>query len=328
MDKNKNNHSFIHKKGLKQRTLRKSIKATGITLHGGQTAMLTLHPAAVNTGIVFRRVDLEQPVEIPARANFVGDTVMQTTLMKDGARIATVEHLMSAMAGLGIDNAYVDVTAPEIPIMDGSAAPFVFLIQSAGIEEQNASKKFIRIKRKILVQDGDKWASFEPFNGFKVSFTIDFDHPLFQSKTQTATLDFSTTSYVKEVSRARTFGFMSEYEKLREMKLALGGSLDNAVVVDDYRVLNDDGLRYDDEFVKHKILDAIGDVYLLGHSLIGAFNGYKSGHGLNNCLLRALLADQEAWEYVAFEDAGMAPVSYQRGLLAAEAFDDPIALHR
>jgi len=220
---------------------------------------------------------------------------------------------------LGIDNAYIDVTASEIPIMDGSAGPFVFLLQSAGIEEQNALKSFIRIKRPIKVEQGDKWACFEPYDGFKISFEIDFNHPLFRTKTQSATIDFSSTSYVKEVSRARTFGFMSDYEKLREMHLALGGSLDNAIVVDDYRILNEDGLRYEDEFVKHKILDAIGDLYLLGHSLIGAFSGYKSGHGLNNLLLRALLADQEAWEYVTFDDAEKAPVSYRRSLLASAA---------
>lgn len=306
-------------RAVKQRTLKNIIKATGITLHGGQTAVLTLRPAPVNTGIIFRRTDLNPIVEIPARAEFVGDTTMQTTLTNNGAKVSTVEHLMSALAGLGIDNAYVDVTAPEVPIMDGSAAPFVFLIQSAGIEEQSVVKKFIRVKQKVEVKEGDKWASFEPFAGFKVSFTIDFDHPLFQSRTQAATIDFSSTSYVKEVSRARTFGFMSQYEKLREMKLALGGSLDNAVVLDDYRVLNDDGLRYEDEFVKHKILDAIGDVYLLGHSLIGCFNGYKSGHGLNNVLLRTLLADSKAWEYVSFEDVAQAPISYQRIFLASEA---------
>lgn len=304
---------------LKQRTLKNVIKATGITLHGGQTAVLTLRPAPINTGIVFHRTDLMPVVSIPARAENVGDTTLQTTLIKDGARIATVEHLLSAMAGLGIDNAHVDITASEIPIMDGSAGPFVFLIQSAGIEEQNACKRFIRIKRKITVDDGDKWASFEPFDGFKVSFTIDFDHPLFQSRTQSATLDFSSTSYIKEVSRARTFGFMSQYEKLRENHLALGGSLDNAVVVDDFRVLNDDGLRYEDEFVKHKILDVVGDVYLLGSSLIGHFSGHKSGHGLNNVLLRTLLSDQEAWEYVTYEDATTAPVSYQRALMTQEA---------
>ncbi len=302
---------------LKQRTLKNVIKATGITLHGGQPAVLTLRPAPINSGIIFRRIDLSPPVDIVAHAENVGDTTMQTTLSKGNVHIATVEHLLSAMAGLGIDNSYIDVTASEIPIMDGSAGPFVFLIQSAGIEEQNAPKRFIRIKRKVKVEDGDKWASFAPFDGFKIGFTIDFDHPLFKSRTQTATLDFSTTSYVKEVSRARTFGFMSQYEKLREMHLALGGSLDNAVVVDDYRVLNEDGLRYEDEFVKHKILDAIGDLYLLGSSLIGEFEGYKSGHALNNILLRKLLAEKDAWEYVTYEDAAEAPISYQRAFTSA-----------
>lgn len=307
-------------RALNQRTLKNVIKAAGITLHGGSTVVMTLRPAPVNTGIIFRRVDCNPIVEIPARAEYVGDTTMQTTLIKDGVRVATVEHLLSAMAGLGIDNAYVDITASEIPIMDGSAGPFVFLLQSAGIEEQNLPKRFIRIKEKITVTDGDKWATFEPFDGFKVAFTIDFDHPLFKNHTQKASLDFSTTSYVKEVSRARTFGFMSQYEKLREANLALGGSLDNAVVVDDYRILNDDGLRYEDEFVKHKILDAIGDVYLLGHSLIGAFDGYKSGHALNNLLIRTLLANAEAWEYVTFEDIQTAPISYRRtGLVSAAA---------
>lgn len=301
-----------HTHAVKQRTLKNVIKATGITLHGGETAMLTLRPAPIDTGIIFRRVDLKPPKEIVARAENVGDTTLQTTLHADGVNIATVEHLLSAMAGMGIDNAYVDVTASEVPIMDGSAAPFIFLIQSAGIEEQNALKRFIRIKRKVLVRDQDKWACFEPYEGFKIAFTIDFDHPLFHSRTQSAELDFSSTSYVKEVSRARTFGFMSQYEKLRENNLALGGSLDNAVVVDDFRVLNDDGLRYEDEFVKHKILDAVGDLYLLGSSLIGQFTGYKSGHALNNKLLRTLLADSKAWEYVTFDDAAKAPISYRR----------------
>jgi len=304
--------NVVHPRALRQRTLKNVIKATGITLHGGETAVLTLRPAPVNTGIIFRRVDLNPPVDIPARAELVGDTTLQSTLIRDSVRVATVEHLLSAMAGLGIDNAYVDITASEIPIMDGSAGPFIFLIQSAGIEEQAALKKFIRIKRPVKVTNGDKWACFEPYEGFKVSFTIDFDHPLIKSRTQSATLDFSSTSYVKEVSRARTFGFMSDYEKLRDMKLALGGSLDNAVVVDDYRILNEDGLRYEDEFVKHKILDAVGDLYLLGSSLIGSFNGYKSGHALNNQLIRTLLADQEAWEYVTFEDVTTAPISYHR----------------
>lgn len=296
---------------LKQRTLKNVINASGITLHSGQDALLTLKPAPIDTGIVFRRIDLDPVVEIKACAENVGDTTMQTTLSRDGVRIATVEHVLSALAGLAIDNAYIDINVPEIPIMDGSAGPFVFLIQSAGIEEQNAAKRFIRIKRKVKVEDGDKWAMFEPFEGFKVSFSIDFDHPLFKNRTQSATLDFSATSYVKEVSRARTFGFMSQYEKLREMHLALGGSLENAVVVDDHRVLNDDGLRYEDEFVKHKILDAIGDLYLLGSSLVGQYDGFKSGHALNNVLLRALLADTDSWEYVTYEDASKAPISYR-----------------
>ncbi len=300
---------------IRQRTLKNVIKATGITLHGGQRAEITLRPAPVNSRILFRRIDLNPIVEIPALAEHVGDTRLSTTLMKGDVRVATVEHLLSAFAGLGIDNAYVDVTASEIPIMDGSAGPFVFLIQSAGIEEQNAPKRFIRIKRKVKIKDGDKWASFEPFNGFKVTFTIDFDHPLFKSHTKTATLDFSSLSYVKEVSRARTFGFMTEFEKLQAMNLARGASLDNAIAIDDFRILNEDGLRYENEFVKHKILDAVGDLYLLGSSLIGAFNGYKSGHALNNKLLRALLAEKDAWEFVTFEDKNTSPISYIRPIL-------------
>ena len=303
---------------IRQRTLKNVIKATGITLHGGERAELTLRPAPPNTGIIFQRVDLEPAVEIKAHAENVGDTRLSTTLMKDGIRVSTVEHLLSAFAGMGIDNAYVDVSAPEIPIMDGSAGPFVFLVQSAGVKEQNAPKRFIRIKRKVTVKDGDKWACFEPFNGFKVTFTIEFDHPVFKMRNKTATLDFSSASYVKEVSRARTFGFMADFEKLRSMNLALGASLDNAVAIDDYRVLNEDGLRYDDEFVRHKILDAVGDLYLLGSSLIGAFNGFKSGHALNNMLLRKLLAKQEAWEYVTFEDPKDAPISYVKPILLVE----------
>lgn len=306
-------------RAFNQRTLKKVIKATGITLHGGHNVVITLRPAPIDTGIIFRRVDCDPIVEIPANTKFVGDTMMQTTLKKDDAHVATVEHLLSAMSGLGIDNAYVDLTAPELPIMDGSAGPFVFLIQSAGIEEQNAPKRFIRIKEKVLVEDGDKLASFEPHNGFKVSFTIDFNHPLFKNHTQEASLDFSTTSYVKEVSRARTFGFLSQYEKLRELNLALGGSLDNAVVVDDYRILNEDGLRYEDEFVKHKILDAIGDIYLLGHNLIGAYDGYKAGHALNSSLVQTLLANTNAWEYITFENIQTAPVAYKRMALATAA---------
>ena len=295
---------------IRQRTLKNVIRATGVGLHTGEKVYLTLRPAAPDSGIIFRRVDLDEPVEIPATPENVGDTTLSTTLIKDGVRISTVEHLLSAMAGLGIDNAYVDLNAAEVPIMDGSAGPFVFLIQSAGIEEQNVAKRFIRIKKPVRVEDGDKWVNFEPFDGFKVAFTIDFDHPAFKDGSQIAEVDFSTTSFVREVSRARTFGFMNQIEQLRANNLALGGSLDNAVVVDDYRVLNEDGLRYVDEFVKHKILDSIGDLYLLGHSLIGSFCGHKSGHALNNELLRALLAQEDAWEEVTFEDAATAPISF------------------
>ncbi|HDP88541.1 MAG TPA: UDP-3-O-acyl-N-acetylglucosamine deacetylase [Thioalkalivibrio sp.] len=297
---------------IRQRTLRNTIRATGVGLHTGEKIILTLRPAAVDTGIVFRRIDLEEPVEIRAHPDNVSETPLSTTLEAGGVRVATVEHLLAALAGLGIDNLYVDLTAPEVPIMDGSASPFVFLIQSAGIEEQAAPKRFIRIKRPVQVEDGDKWARFEPHDGFKVGFTIDFDHPVFRQSGQQAELDFSTTSFVKEVSRARTFGFMRDIEQLRERQLVLGGSLDNAVMLDDYRVLNEDGLRYEDEFVKHKILDAIGDLYLLGHSLIGAFSGHKSGSALNNRLLRALLADEEAWEEVVFENERTSPVSYNK----------------
>lgn len=297
---------------INQRTLKNVIRATGVGLHTGEKVYLTLRPAAPDTGIVFRRIDLSPPVEIPATAENVGDTTLSSTLVKGDVRISTVEHLLSAFAGLGIDNAYIDLSAPEVPIMDGSAGPFVFLIQSAGIEDQIAPKHFIRIKHTVIVEDGDKWARFDPFDGFKVSFGIDFDHPVFKGRSQTAEVDFSTTSFVKEVSRARTFGFMNELESLRAHNLALGGSLDNAIVVDDYRILNDDGLRYEDEFVKHKILDAIGDLYLLGRSLIGAFSGYKSGHALNNRLLCALQADESAWELVTFEDPKKAPISFMQ----------------
>ncbi len=298
---------------IRQRTLKNVIRATGVGLHSGEKVYMTLRPAAADTGIIFRRTDFARPVEIKAQAELVGDTSLCTALVQGDVRVMTIEHLLSAMAGLGIDNAYVDLSTAEVPIMDGSAGPFVFLLQSAGIEEQNKPKRFIRIKSPVKVEDGDKWARFEPFEGFKVGFTIDFNHPMFQKSVSSAEIDFSTTSFVKEVSRARTFGFMKDIEYLRERNLALGGSMDNAIVLDDYRVLNEDGLRYEDEFVKHKILDAIGDLYLLGHSLIGAFYGYKSGHALNNRLLRALLAEQSAWEYVTFDDevaASTAPISY------------------
>ena len=293
---------------IKQRTLKNVIRATGVGLHTGRKVFLTLRPAPADTGITFRREDLSPQVEIVARSENVGDTSLSTSLVKDNVRISTVEHLLSAFAGLGIDNAYVDLSAAEVPIMDGSAGPFVFLIQSAGVEEQNKAKLFIRVKRNIDVKDGDKWAKFEPFDGFKVSFAIEFDHPFFQQRSKFAEIDFSTTSFVKEVSRARTFGFMRDVELLREQNLALGGSLDNAIVVDDYRVLNEDGLRYEDEFVKHKILDAIGDLYLLGHSLIGAFHGYKSGHELNNRLLRKMLATEDAWDLISYDSEEEAPI--------------------
>lgn len=302
---------------IKQRTLKNVIRATGIGLHTGKKVYLTLRPAAIDTGIVFRRVDLDIPVEIAAKPENVGDTRLSTTLEKDGVKVSTVEHLLSAFAGLGIDNAYIDLSAPEVPIMDGSAGPFVFLLQSAGIEEQNAAKRFIKIKRTVLVEEADKWARFDPFEGFKVSFNIDFEHPVFRHRSQSTTVDFSTTSFVKEVSRARTFGFMRDIERLREEDLALGGSLDNAIVMDDYRVLNEDGLRYEDEFVKHKVLDAIGDLYLLGCSLIGEFSGCRSGHALNNRLLRTLLAQKDAWQVVTFDDASHAPISFTQPILVS-----------
>jgi len=301
---------------IRQRTLRHDIRAMGVGLHTGEKVYLTLKPAPVDTGIVFKRVDLDPVVELLARTENVGDTRLSTSLGVGKWQVSTVEHLLSAMAGLGIDNAFVEVTAAEVPIMDGSASPFVFLLQSAGIQEQAAPKKFIRIKKYVRVEDGDKWAVLEPFEGFKVSLELDFKHPVLKNSSQSATLDFSSTSYVKEVSRARTFGFMADYEWLRANNLALGGSLDNAVVLDDHKVINEDGLRYKDEFVKHKILDAVGDLSLLGRSLIGAFSGFKSGHALNNALLRALLADTMAWEEVTFEQ-GEAPIAYQHPLMVA-----------
>ncbi|HTX06935.1 MAG TPA: UDP-3-O-acyl-N-acetylglucosamine deacetylase [Steroidobacteraceae bacterium] len=293
-----------------QRTLKNSIRATGVGLHTGKKVLMTLRPAPPDTGILFRRTDLPQAGEVLARAENVSDTLLGTTLGRGASRVSTVEHLLSAFAGLGVDNAIVELSAPEVPIMDGSAGPFVFLLQSAGIEEQSEPKHFIRIKRRLRVEDGDKWAEFSPFDGFKVNFEIEFNHPIFKRRAQRASMDFSTTSFLKEVSRARTFGFMRDLESLRERNLALGGNLDNAIVLDDFRVLNEDGLRYEDEFVKHKILDAIGDLYLLGHSLIGEFSGHKSGHALNNRLLRALLADATTWEKVAFESYADAPISY------------------
>jgi UDP-3-O-[3-hydroxymyristoyl] N-acetylglucosamine deacetylase len=292
---------------IRQRTLKNIVRATGVGLHTGEKVYLALRPAAPDTGIVFRRTDLQEPVDLKADPYTVGDTRLSSCLEKDGVRVSTVEHLMSALAGLGIDNAYVDLTAPEVPIMDGSAGPFVFLLQSAGIEEQKAPKKFIRVLEAVEVREGDKWVRFEPHNGFKLELAIDFDHPVLERSRQSVCVDFAHTSYIKEVSRARTFGFMQDVEAMREQGLALGGSLDNAIVMDEYRVLNSDGLRYEDEFVKHKLLDAIGDLYLLGHPLIGAFSGYKSGHALNNMLLRRLIEERQAWEYVSFERVEDAP---------------------
>jgi UDP-3-O-[3-hydroxymyristoyl] N-acetylglucosamine deacetylase len=295
---------------IRQRTLKNKICATGVGVHTGEKVYLTLRPAAPDTGIVFRRIDLDPAVDIPARAEFISDTSMCTCLSKDGARVATVEHLLSALAGLGIDNAYVDIDAPEIPIMDGSSGPFVFLIQSAGVVEQNALKKFLRIKRKVEVSFGDKIVSVEPHAGFKVRFKIDFEHPAFDQANQFAELDFSQASYVREVSRARTFGFLSDFEHLRKNNLALGASLDNAIALDEFKVLNQDGLRYEDEFVKHKVLDVIGDLYLLGYSMIGEFTGVKSGHEMNSKLLTKILADEKAFEMVTFDDAASLPINF------------------
>lgn len=299
---------------IKQRTLKNSIRATGVGLHSGDKVWLTLHPAPANTGINIRRVDLKPPVTIKSAPENVGETLLSTTLVKDGVKIATVEHLLSAFAGLGIDNALVEITAAEIPIMDGSAGPFVFLLQAAGTVQQDSPKKYIRIKKEIKVVSGDKWAMFIPFDGFKVTFTIDFDHPAFPDHLKTSVMDFSTTTFIKEVSRARTFGFMKDIEFLRQNNLALGGSIDNAIVVDDNKVLNEDGLRYADEFVKHKILDAIGDFYLLGSNLIGESKSFKSGHSLNNALVRALQQTPDAWEYATFNSIDDAPINFMHGI--------------
>ena len=302
---------------LRQRTLKTAIRATGVGLHGGQKVYMTLRPAPANTGIVFRRVDLDEPVDVPADARLVAETMLGTTLIRDGARVATVEHLMSALAGMRIDNLFIDLGAAEVPIMDGSAAPFVFLIQSAGIEEQNAPRRFVRIRKAVEIRDGDKWARLTPYNGFRVNFEIDFPHPVFRKHPQQASIEFSTSSFLREISRARTFGFMRDIEALRARNLTLGGSMDNAIVLDDYRVLNEDGLRYNDEFVRHKILDAIGDLYLFGPSLLGEYSGYKSGHEMNNKLLLALHAQPETWEEVVFQDARRAPRAYRpQGALA------------
>ena len=297
---------------IKQRTLKTAVQATGVGLHSGVKVEMTLRPAAPDSGVVFRRMDLSPPAELRADPYRVTDTRLCSMLESGAAKVSTVEHLMSALAGLGIDNVIVDLTGPEIPIMDGSSAPFVFLLQSAGIVEQNAFKRYVRITRPIEVRDGDKWARFVPHHGFKIEFTIDFDHPVFEKSGKTVSIDFADDAYTREVARARTFGFMHEVEALRNSGLALGGSLDNAIVMDEFRVLNQDGLRYDDEFVKHKVLDAIGDLYLLGHPIIGAFEAYKSGHALNNALLRELLQQQTSWEWVSFEQEADVPPAFLR----------------
>ena len=301
---------------IRQRTLKNVIRATGVGLHSGEKVYMTLRPAAPDTGIVFRRTDFSRPVEIRADAMLVGDTSLCTALVKNEVRVMTIEHLLSAMAGLGIDNAYVDLSTAEVPIMDGSAGPFVFLLQSAGIAEQSAPKRFIRVRKTVEVREGDKVARFEPHDGFRIGFTVVFDHPAIPTAQSRAEIEFSTTSYVKEVSRARTFGFMRDLEFMRERNLGLGGSMDNAIVLDEFRVLNDDGLRYADEFVRHKILDAVGDLYLAGRPVIGAFEGYKSGHALNNKLVRALLDDVTAWDEVTFDDPAAAPVVYGNPAIA------------
>ena len=301
----------------RQRTLKNVIRATGVGLHSGEKVFLTLRPAPIDTGIVFRRVDLDPVTEIPAQGDLVTETTLCTGLSSGPAKVQTVEHLLSAMAGLGIDNAYVDLSAAEVPIMDGSAGPFVFLLQSAGIAEQDAPKRFIRILREVEVREGDKWARFTPHDGFRLDFTVEFNHPAIPAAQSSASVDFSTARYIKEVSRARTFGFMRDLEYMRERNLGLGGSMDNAIVLDEFRVLNEDGLRYTDEFVRHKILDAIGDLYLAGRPILGAYEGFKSGHALNNKLVRALLAETSAWEEVTFEDrAAPSPVTYATPALA------------
>jgi len=296
---------------IKQRTIKQAVSVTGIGLHKGEKVTMTLRPAPANFGIVYRRIDLEPFVDIPARANAVGDTMLCTCLNNDeGHSISTIEHLSSAMAGLGVDNLIVEVDSDELPIMDGSASPFIFLLQSAGIEEQNAVKKFIQVRKTVRVEDGDKWAEFVPYDGFRVDFEIDFDHPVIRQTKQRMVMDFSSESYIDDVSRARTFGFMKDLEFMHARNLALGGSMENAVALDEYRVLNNEGLRYEDEFVKHKILDAVGDLYLGGHSIIGELRAYKSGHGLNNKLLNALMENQSAWEYVSYETENELPIRY------------------
>jgi len=297
---------------MRQRTLKSLVSASGVGLHSGQKVRMTLRPAPADTGIVFRRVDLPSPVDIPARADLVGETRMSSCLVRDGVKINTVEHLMSALGGLGVDNAYVDLDAAELPILDGSAGPFVLLIQQAGLEQQAAPKRFLRVRRSVQVTEGDKWARLDPYDGYKLSFSIDFRHPVIERSTQSVSIDFAETSYVKEIARARTFGFMHDVEDLRDSGLALGGGLDNAVVLDEYRVLNAEGLRFADEFIRHKLLDANGDLYLLGKPLLAAFSAHKSGHALNNRLLRALLADAGALETVSFERPELAPAGVAR----------------
>jgi UDP-3-O-[3-hydroxymyristoyl] N-acetylglucosamine deacetylase len=292
---------------LRQRTLKSIVSATGVGLHTGQKVRMSLRPAQPDTGVVFRRLDLPGAADVPARADLVGETRLCSCLVSGGTKIYTIEHLMSALAGLGVDNAYVDLDGPEVPIMDGSAAPFVLLIQQAGMEEQGAPKRFLRIKKRIEAKDGDKWAVLEPYEGFKLSFSIVYDHPVIEKSNTSLTVDFAATSYLKEVARARTYGFMHDVEDLRDVGLALGGGLENAVVLDEHRVLNAEGLRYGDEFIRHKILDAIGDLYLLGRPFLAAFSAYKSGHALNNRLLRAVAADPAAMEVVTFERADEAP---------------------
>ena len=302
---------------LLQRTLKNTIRASGVGLHSGKKVLMVLRPAPPDSGIVFRRMDLNAPVEIAARALNVGETTLGTTLVHDGVRVATIEHLMSALAGLGIDNAFVELSAEEVPIMDGSASPFVFLLQSAGVAEQPAPKRFVRILQPVQVEAGDAWARFAPHHGYRLNFKIEFNHPSFRKRDQSSSMEFSTTSYLKEISRARTFGFMRDIEYLRSRNLALGGTLDNAIVLDEHRILNEDGLRYEDEFVRHKILDAIGDLYLIGGCVIGEFTGHKSGHQLNNRLLRQLLATDGAWEEVTFNDLATVPISYLPALAAS-----------
>lgn len=301
---------------LKQRTIKELVRTTGVGLHSGRKVELTLRPAAPDTGIIFRRVDVDPIVAIPSSADVVGDTRMASVVMKDGVRVSTVEHVMSACAGLGIDNLYIDVTAEEIPIMDGSASSFVFLLQQAGVEEQTSLRKFIRVLKDVEVRQGsganEKWARLSPHDGYKLDFFIEFNHPAVDGTMQRATVDFGDITYVRDVARARTFGFMQDVESLRGMGLARGGSFENAIVMDEYRILNTDGLRYEDEFVRHKILDAIGDLYLVGHPLLASYTAHKSGHALNNDLLRALLAQPDSYEIVTFDDLSTAPPSYVR----------------